>query len=874
MTVYRGNTDGSDSYTIPFGPRINNNSRLFAAPVTNSADGLGAEIKSEYKAWHPFVNKKFEDGSLAGIVMPEAVIGFAVASSQLFLTEGERNISVNFRANGAVPFAQNLEADCYVTTEKGWLKVPGAGIKASKNTSLQNCTTVYFSLGGDAPAITNYDPAVHEGHFTCTTPLVKVLLKNTTDTNYTYDSLKNITITEVEVEVTVGYAAGDRNVLLEGGLKNLFLSGDTGVFDPSKPFLPFGALPLKGSSLVIGNEEIFKKKNLSLQARLEWAELPAAYQYIDYEAGSSDKTAEANYAPAVRMQYLSAGVWKDIDIDNSVLFNDSSDPVVGFPELPTELGSDAVVPYADEYGEYDAKSKSGFIRIQLLGDFGHKAYNAAQTEYLIKLAKGETGLTAPVEPYTPKLASITLHYKASAATVLTDKDKNNYQNREVQFFHVYPFGETEQHVYTNGTSVVSFLPQFSHTEGGVVNQHAGEFYVGLESLKGGQSVNILFQVLEGSTNPLVNKPDKHITWSYLSGEQWRVFDKLAVSDNTDQLLQSGIISFVLPEDVTNTHFVMPSGYVWLRASVNESAEAVCKLLGVYAQAAVATFKDNDNAPDVYNQPLPAGTITRLVAPMAVIKSVMQPYASFGSRQTETQEHFFTRVSERLRHKDRAITIWDYEHLILEAFPEIHRVKCLNHTKYVENDYNEMAPGYVTVITLPNLANRNDTDVLRPYTSQATLKKIETFLKKRMSCHAKLNVRHPLFEEVLLDFKVKITDGLEFIYYSNLLQQEITEFLTPWAYGKTDDAQFGGKVIKSAIINFIEDRSYVDYITDVRMYHRINDVLTGGDLDTITASSARSILVSAKPSQHIITQINTVSTAANTESCGTVIGKII
>lgn len=864
MSVYRGNANGADSYDIPYGPHINNNGRLFAAPVINSADGLGAEIKTDNKAWHPFVNKRFEEGKLVDIVMPEAVIGFAVASSQLYLTEGERDVFINFITEGTAPFAASLQADCYVTTEKGWLQIPDAAIKKSKTTKVVDCTSVYFSLKGDAPAIVNYDPEVHGGSFNCTTPLVKVLLKNSPDTDYTYDSLRNVTITDVEVMVRVGFT--DKNTIKDGGLKNLLVSGDSGVFDPSKPFLPFGALPLTGASFVVGNEELFKKKNVNMQLRLEWANLPSAYQYIDYEPGADPNVAESAYVPDVRMQYLSSGLWTNMDIVTSPLINASTDPVVAFPKTAATLKPDAMVAYTDTYESYDVKSKKGFVRIQLKGDFGHKAYNDDQTQYLVKLAQKETNNPKPNEPYTPKLASVTLHYTASASSAVNKADKNAYNNRDVQFFHIYPFGETEQHAYTTGEVSVRFLPQFSHTDGASVQQHVGEFYIGVEALNPGQSVNILFQVLEGSTNPLLAKPASHVTWSYLSGEEWQVFDIMSVSDNTYQLLQSGIISFVIPEDATTSHYIMPSGYIWLRASVNEAAEAVCKLLSVDAQAAAATFKDNGNAADVYSLPLPAGTIAKLVEPMAVIKSVTQPYASFGSRQTETQEHFYTRVSERLRHKNRAITIWDYEHLVLEAFPEIHRVKCLNHTRYVDNDYNEMAPGYITIITLPNLVNRNDTDMLRPYTSQGTLTRIEAFLKKKMTCHAKLNVRHPLFEEVLLDFKLKLVDGLEFTYYSTLLQQEITEFLTPWAFGKTDDAQFGGKVIKSAIINFIEDRSYVDYITDVRMYHRINDVLTGGDLDTITASSARSILVSAQPSQHVIAQITTVTVVAGAESC--------
>jgi hypothetical protein len=50
-----------------------------------------------------------------------------------------------------------------------------------------------------------------------------------------------------------------------------------------------------------------------------------------------------------------------------------------------------------------------------------------------------------------------------------------------------------------------------------------------------------------------------------------------------------------------------------------------------------------------------------------------------------------------------------------------------------------------------------------------------------------------------------------------------------------------------------------------MYHRVNDVLTGGDQDMISASTARSILVSVPASLHNIVKIpdpQPVNTAVN------------
>jgi hypothetical protein len=57
-------------------------------------------------------------------------------------------------------------------------------------------------------------------------------------------------------------------------------------------------------------------------------------------------------------------------------------------------------------------------------------------------------------------------------------------------------------------------------------------------------------------------------------------------------------------------------------------------------------------------------------------------------------------------------------------------------------------------------------------------------------------------------------------------------------------RFGGAVYKSALILFIEQRPYVDFISRVKMYHRKGETDTNvDDCASINASDARTILVS-------------------------------
>jgi hypothetical protein len=242
----------------------------------------------------------------------------------------------------------------------------------------------------------------------------------------------------------------------------------------------------------------------------------------------------------------------------------------------------------------------------------------------------------------------------------------------------------------------------------------------------------------------------------------------------------------------------------------------------------------------------------LKTPLSAIKNITQPYASFGGRPVESGENFYTRVSERLKHKARAITIWDYEHLILEAFPLVHKVKCLNHTRYIDSDYNELSPGHVTLITIPDLQYRNDINPLRPYTNQNLLLQIAAFLKKKISCHVQLHVCNPDFEEVQLKFNLKLALGYDdFTIYANQLKEEITAFLSPWAFG-TGQLHFGGTVYKAVLINFIEERPYVDFITEATLVHYdATGKIIKTDNDEINASDAKTILVSVPASKHEI-----------------------
>jgi len=778
--------------------------RIFANPVANVGE-----------SWHPFAGKTYVDGQLTSIDMPPAEVGFAIASHHLWLAEGTRVISLQINPTTPVAGSPDLQPDdlrCRLTTAKGWLETPVVEVGVSDN-GVQLLLTV---MPNDPP-ITPYDPAVHDYGLDTAQPVLVVTLRHRDDAPWTYPLLAALRVASVTLNTDVT------------GLKTLALANDQGPIDPSKPFLAFGSTPTANSSLVIGSKEVFQK-------------VPSFIRLT----GTLMAPAVANGTlPTVSFDFLDGGTWAPLNGEEGspltlYYFYDFTQPPLATPDLTPN-------------DPYSTSSRGGFVRLKLSGGYGTDTYPVDLANWIAHRTE-----TQPAQPVLPVFSSLTIDYQTAQ-----DISPTTSSEAGGRLFHVTPFGHAEQHAANP-----PLLPQFL---AGPNEPSEGELYLGVQGLLPPQNLALLFQVAEGTANPLAVKPPSHLRWSYLRGNEWVSFPKDAVGDLTDGLLASGIVTLAMPGDATTEHTLLPQGEHWIRIAVASATDAVCKLVGVAAQAARATSAVPDGSATL-TVDLPAGTITKLESPDAAVKAISQPYPAFGGRPLEDGKAFATRAGERLRHKDRAIALWDYEHLILEAFPGIYQARCLNHTLYDPTtcacgDYRELAPGHVTVVTIPDLAAPNPQDPLRPYTSLRVLGEIERFLKARMSCFATLHVRNPQFEEVRVALRVRFRDGVDETFHLNRLRQEITEFLSPWAFRAGARPQFNGTVHSSVLVNFIEERAYVDYVTDVRLFRKLPDASAEELMtETVVGSRAISILVSAPAAHHTVEAIH-ASDEVLDEDCG-------
>ncbi len=822
------------------------------APVANSSDGMGGKLDDVNPGWKPFGNK----------LLPQASLGFALASPILKLSSAKRTITADLTVSNwksGTDFDKTL--DVYLTGSEGWLGPFPVNPKLSKSTGGSYKFNFEVSLSPDDGAIVEYDTKLHKGNFDTSSPIMQVLLDTKSSSNG-YSELRNVILQTAKISVTA------ENVT------ELEIKNDFGNVDPSKPFSPFGAIPKSGSKFHIGCSEALSKNLSRFNLRIKWLDVPASNLGNHYNYGairSNDYFQAKLFAKddfgwetndTVSLFATNAKSVHEIEIQQNKRFAGSASIAKGTKNIFLKQNrwayskknrlrygntiDQSVLANLEKLGIFknQASFQKGFITLELVRDFLHKEFTAEYTKAVVEHTSG--ALSLPKEPYTPVIDKLEFDYSASTDVEKIDSLlEDDYLNSEIEFYHITPFGQMQQHSYlVDHSGFVDdkniYLLQQYPADG-------GEFYIGVEDIEPDQNLSLLFQVLQGSANP--EKQKANIAWSILSDNYWlQLDDSNILSDATNGLLTSGIIKFSIPSIATNNNSLFSESYYWLKAKVEKDSDSVCDLLDVRSNAALVEFRDNDNDPNHLENPLPAKSISKFIVSDAAIKSIDQPYSSFGGKMQESDENYYTRVSERLRHKNRAVTIWDYERIVLQKFPSIYKVKSLNHS----STESFSAPGHVTIIPIPDLKNLSYENKYQPKTDLATLTKIKEVLQKKVSPFVQLHVVNPEYEEIKCEFKVRFKKSYEFGYYKDVLNKDIIDFISPWTGETSKEINFGGRIHKSVILYFIEKLMYVDFITDFRLSQLIGSA-HATDIETAEATNPKAILVSVK--QHDIKNLD-------------------
>ncbi len=800
---------------------------IFAAEFANSADGLGAPLLSNPPAWPAFGSPSSMQG---------ASLGFALASQLFELREGQRRIELSLHFQ-ELPTEADLESIFarlipFASGESAWLELQLSDAELSGN----NLTLTILAEPEIAPIVAFNSEAL-DGGLDTVLPVIKLML----DTQRpAYARLKNLQLLRCDVEVSVSASSG------QTGLQQLVVENDEGLLDAKRSFQAFGNSPSSGSRLTIGSREAFSKPLTQLSLQIRWSDLPTdANGFADfYNHSGYNSRLQDNSNFQVQLEVLRNGRWQTFG-ERAQLFSPASGRLSAYRSIdlgPLDL---PLAPNLPEFEQLDVSLAQGFIRLNLNQDFGHRSYPR------IFATQAAGSREFPNQPYTPTMQSLSLGYTARQNIVL------ERMGQSAQLFHILPFGSQ----LVNEGEGVALLPQLTQ----------GSLYIGLEKFHAPQSLQLLFQALEGSADSVEAITREDIAWHYFSESGWKQLQGQEIfSDSTEGLQQPGIVALNIAKDASNNSRELPEQLHWLRLSVNKNPAGAAKLLAIHTQAATAVFSNQDNAAEHLLVPLAAEQITALKPNISAIKKVSQPYESFGGLAPEQDHDFYSRVSERLRHRQRSVNTWDYERLVLNEFPDIYKAKTIQHTGLDRDGrYNEFMPGHLSMVLIPQTRGSHSANALEPKSSVALLERVRRYLLPFGSFFVgkktgRLHVINPRYEPIRLAFSVGFREGYDSGYYADILNQALKRQLSPWAFDDGAEITFGGKIYKSQLLAFVEQQEYVDYVTDFRMFHldagpgigemciaidfiiRSNE--EGDEIEVASASTAASILVSANSHQ--------------------------
>lgn len=554
----------------------------------------------------------------------------------------------------------------------------------------------------------------------------------------------------------------NKNISIEIDVKNskdVQLKNDLGNIDGSCSFFPFGYLPYVGSDFYIVNPFIFNKYLKSFKLN-----------------GKSEK--------------LTGILGKDI-------YRGQSLPIDSSPKLIDVSWKEAA----------ETNDQLGFAKLTSKSDFG---YTAHQNNYLnqinkilreaIKKNESFSGLEnfTPFQP--PKISDFSIDYKMA----INLNDCRRYE--------IFPVKKLEHsRVATELFDLDRTLqaqPIFNNKHNAKRNlKEKFSYIISLKKIEGPCIISLYFRLKDSSVlHTSIDK--KQPTWHYLSGREWKLFkDFEIIRDTTDGFLQSGHVYFKIGDDAIITDS-KSNKQLFLKLAYPEILMSSYPVLEkVHTQSVDVIFINQNNDLDGLPQNLPANMITRYQKPIQGIKSVMQPYQASRGRAAETSEEFYTRVSERLRHKNRAWNIWDYERIILEHFPEIYKVKCIPYA----DEKSNYTPGSVLLVLLPDCNSISQNDILKPTVPLSILREVKHLIAGCSSPFVKVNVCNVSFVELKISCTIVLKKEYnDYYFYKKRLNEELNRLISPWI-DSNNEIRFGRIITQSQILYFIEQREYVDYI---------------------------------------------------------------
>lgn len=639
-----------------------------------------------------------------------------------------------------------------------------------------------------------FTAGLHDGMEDTNWPCLRFLLNNSA--HYPpYKALSNLEIVSVEIQT-----------LSKGVKKGIECVNQNGKLDPYNPFLPFGSTPGKDSFLRVYHPLALNSFLSRLSISLSWMGLPEQRGgFKDHYRAYPQEITNSAFKARIGIVSDNTGLEKEENGSLEVisLFEgiEKSDGEYLLKNKTLSLNLDLVdksILSSPNRDDQDKEQAYLFIGMEepIPFVFGHEQYTrvfAERSLYNSRFPKRQKEL--PNTPYTPVLEKIEFTY--SNYTKENFSRKGDEQQESIRFYHLFPFGFSKIFPGTR-SSESNMLPKLSGK---------GNLLIGLTQVNEDQFVNLGFKLHPAYFIHTITKAPS-VKWEFLEKNKWFPLGNLLLEDSTHGMLQSGIVKIKLPTkmDLSNTR--LSPGKFWLRVSYSADSDINSRLVSVFTNAAWLTEDKQGQVPELTSEEI--REIPTLVNNgNLMIDGVLGPFHLMIPALKKTVDQDRIRISELIRHRNRAITTWDIERLVLERFPQIGRVMA-----YGRSDFplHLVKNSNIQVVIIPQtpLLNHGRTEGFRaPF---ELLQEVKTYLKSFVSPFSRVEVCNPVFEKLKVRAAVKFKNSQQAGYFRDKLERDLIEFLSPNPGDLQKENGFINSIYKAEIQNFIESRPYVDFIT--------------------------------------------------------------
>lgn len=789
--------------------------------------------------------------------MDLGVFGFLVGSKILFQESGEIVVNILFYLDDASfdilstfinRYAKDNRRDqkvlandlfkaafeIYYTTNEGWFEIEHFTVSFDTENNI-DCKIEYnFKLHANDPYFAIYSNPLHGNIENIETPMFKFIINPYSFYN-AYNYLNTLNFNRIGFQVIVKESV------------DISLRNSSGNLSIDSPATAFGSNPSLHSFLDIQSENIFNKYTKNFSVNIYWHDLPANEDgfkdyYKEYNADIQNDSFE------IGISTIDNGKVKPIikDQQNFKLFESYRiDDKKDFLSSKTNINSIdfAKLIFNNEMNlnrvESDiiTRHSKGIIRLTLLEpsfSFGHKIFPKLFSEVSLNNVKRfKKKKKIPNEPISPSVKFISVNFTLESSELFTHSLMKNKKKKDISLIHIHPQG-FEKIYPEQKKELFSLIPTYNSDN---------HLIIGVDNVFLDQELSIYFELDEIKFDQ--TRFEKYqIKWSYLTSNNWKVFsNKYIKEDSTKNLIQSGIIKLLIPNDINNTNSIFNDNLYYIKVELFSSQNFKKALKNIFINGLLVEKVIDIDKPNEL-QFLPHSSIDKTTINIPEIDQVVQPYSNFNGSYNETIDNFYTRVSEMLRTKNRFVSSRDICQTILNKFPNISYVECMCNGAQ-KDTINENEDIIITVLPkFLKIENYNSEDL--PCVDTDSLHEISDYIKNVIPKKVKIKIANPTFEKIKVNCKVTFQDNRssQIIKVNlNKLNQDISEFIAPWI---VKGSEFGLETLNSIniddLVNFIQKRPYVKMVNSfsiIHIYQEFNKVK--GRMKYILFDSAKSPL---------------------------------